>query len=65
MRVGDVLSLEWTAGNNCEANKTVGWQRDELRLVVTRGKRRFVFLVDARTGPDNSARMVRRYGFGT
>lgn len=63
LRPGDTLRLHWLAGNNSESLDRVGMHRDELRLEVTdrRGKRR-TYLVAIKVGPDNSARMIRRYG---
>lgn len=63
LRTGDLLTLKWVGGNNNDNNKGIGWQRDELRLIVTRGdKKHMAFFIEAQTGPDNSARMISRYG---
>lgn len=59
--VGDTLRLEWTAANDNENYRSVGWHRDELRLVIGHktGKAE-KFLVAVYVGPDNTARMIRR-----
>jgi hypothetical protein len=59
--VGDTLKLEWTAGNDNDNYRSVGFHRDELRLVIghKNGKAE-KYLVAVSVGPDNTARMVRR-----
>jgi len=63
LHADDILTLEWTANNDNENNKSVGWHRDELRLIVRRGARVMTFLIDVYVGPDNSARMIRQGGY--
>jgi hypothetical protein len=60
LRVGDVLTLRWRASNSNQYLREAGLHRDELRLVIRRGQRDWTFLVDIATGPDNTARMIRR-----
>lgn len=61
IRLGDTLTLAWTRGNDSENTRSIGWHRDELRLVITSDKgKREVYLVAVEVGPDNSARMVQR-----
>jgi len=60
LRVGDVLTLHWRADNNTQNLADAGLHRDELRIGVRRGKRRFTFLLDVAVGPDNAARMISR-----
>lgn len=62
LRAGDTLTLKWIGSNNNENTEAIHWHRDELRMVVARGEKAMVFLIEAQTGPDNSARMVQRYG---
>lgn len=68
LRPGDELTLTFTASNNSENMRRVGYHRDELRLEVKRGRReiaggrgqkRLSFLLDVSVGPNDSARMVR------
>jgi hypothetical protein len=60
LRVGDVVSLHWWASNNNGYITQAGLHRDELRLVIRRGRRRWAFLVKVELCPDNTARMIRR-----
>lgn len=59
--VGDTLSLEWIANNDNDNYRSVGFHRDELRLVIghKNGKAER-YLVAVSVGPDNTARMIRR-----
>jgi hypothetical protein len=59
---GEAVALEWIADNNTEILQNAGLHSDELRLTATKGKRKRVFGVATQVGPDNSARMIRRYG---
>lgn len=62
LREGDKLTLKWVASNNNQNVRDIGWQRDELYLVVTReGKktREMTYLITVEVGPDNTARMVK------
>lgn len=63
LRVGDVISLAWTADNNTETLRKAGLHADELALLVGRRGKSLEFHVDYRVGPDNSARMIRREGY--
>lgn len=63
LRVGDVISLAWTADNNTETLRTAGLHADELALLVSRRGKPLEFHVDYHVGPDNSARMIRRDGY--
>jgi hypothetical protein len=60
LRVGDVIALHWRADNNTPYLSNAGLHRDELRIGITREKRRWVFLMDVGTSPDNTARMITR-----
>lgn len=61
MRAGDTLRLEWTANNDNPLNREIGWHRDELRLrIIHANGKEELYLVEARVGPDNTARMIRR-----
>ncbi len=71
LRAGDRVTLEWIADNNNDYLRDAGLHQDELRLSVARGdtsdpkKHKPVagkFLIDKRVCPDNSARMIHRYG---
>lgn len=64
MRPGDSVHLSWIADNNCGNTREVGFHHDELRLLLTgpEGKNRRTFLARVEVGPDNTARMVQRYG---
>jgi hypothetical protein len=63
LRVGDEIDLLWVANNDNNNNREIGWVRDEVYLVVNRktkaGVKSMQFMLDAQTGPDNSARMAR------
>lgn len=60
LKAGDDLVLRWTAGNSNGYLDEAGLHRDELALVVMRGKRRMVFRIATSVCKDNTARMVRR-----
>jgi hypothetical protein len=65
LRAGDVVTLVWTADNNTDNYKAVGFHADELTLVAIdpTGKRpERTWLVAYSVGPDNTARMIRRHG---
>lgn len=66
VRPGDALQLSWTADNNTDNIREVGYHADNVHCYVIRPKGAKVptlkFLVGTEVGPDNSARMVRRYG---
>jgi hypothetical protein len=64
LRVGDTLTLSWVADNNSDVIRDAGLHTDRLTLCVTRGEggKRYAFHVREQTGPDNSARMIRRNG---
>lgn len=62
LRTGDVLRLDFVGSNNNGYLKEAGLHLDSLTLSVTRGKRRMEFLLATSVCPDNSARMVKRYG---
>lgn len=62
LTAGESVSLGWVADNNSENLRNVGFHADELRLTATKGKRKRVFGIADQVGPDNSARMIRRYG---
>jgi hypothetical protein len=59
LRAGDVLTLRWSASNNTDNHKSVGFHADELRVLVRRGDKVLTFLVDYSVGPYNSARMIQ------
>jgi hypothetical protein len=63
LRIGDVITLQWTADNNTENIRQVGFHADYLTLSARRASGRVLtFHVDSSTGPDNTARMIRRHG---
>jgi hypothetical protein len=63
LRVGDTLSLSWAADNNTETISLHNLHADELTLIVRRAKGEPLHFVIARTvTPENSARMIQRYG---
>lgn len=63
MRVGDALTLVWTASNNSDVTRGAGFVRDELRVSFGRhGRPARTFLIDVQVGPRNSARMVKPGG---
>lgn len=59
---GETVSLGWIADNNSETLQDAGFHSDELQLTAIKGKRKRVFGIATQVGPDNSARMIRRYG---
>ena len=64
LKVGDTLTLSWTAdGNSNDYTKAVELHADTLRLVVTRGQQRLIFLLDTSICLNNSARMVKPLGW--
>ncbi len=62
LRAGDVLTLNWSADNNNDNHSEAGFHCDKLRLTVTRGDKVMTFYIASQGGPDNSARMISRYG---
>lgn len=61
IRPGDTLLVEWVRSNDNPLYKEIGWHRDEVRLAIGHPNRKAeTYLIEARVGPDNSARMVRR-----
>lgn len=61
LAIGSTVRLAWVRGNDNENNRSIGWVRDELSLIVTSAKGKVsTFLVDVQVGPDNTARMVKR-----
>ena len=63
LRPGDVLRLHWRADDPADALTDPGLHRDELRLGVTRGTRRWLFLLAVHVLPE-PARMVTRLPAG-
>lgn len=61
---GDRIRLTWTADNNNETFRLASLHADELHLIIMRAdaKPHATFLVDHSVTPDNSARMIQRYG---
>ena len=59
LRAGDDVSLKWTGANQSPVLDDAGLVRDELRVIVTRGKTRRVYLAAVQVGLDNTARMIR------
>jgi hypothetical protein len=62
LRKGDVITLQWAANNDTDAQHEHGVVTDDLHLVIQRGDKRMTFFITSQTGPDNSARLVQRYG---
>lgn len=60
VREGDELQIHWIRGNNHEKLREIEWARDELQLLIRRGKTVSTYLLDVYVGPDNTARMTRR-----
>lgn len=61
VRVGDSLRLAWFRSNNSDAMREAGVVRDDLYIVIIRGKRRLRFYLDSYVGPGtSSARMIRK-----
>lgn len=61
LRAGDALLMQWTAHNDNDNNRSIGWCTDELRLfaIGQEGRNPRAWFIDKHTGPDNTARMVR------
>ncbi|WP_432830858.1 hypothetical protein [Dactylosporangium sp. CA-092794] len=59
LRPGDVLRLHWRADDSSDALTDPALHRDELRLGVTRGARRWLFLLAVHVLPE-PARMITR-----
>jgi hypothetical protein len=51
LRVGDVIRLHWRADNPADALRDPELHRDELRIAVRRGARRWMFLLDVQVRP--------------
>jgi hypothetical protein len=63
LRVGDELHVHWRADNNTDTIRQANLHADEVRLIVRHeGKPNATYRVGNAITPDNSARMVRRYG---
>jgi hypothetical protein len=62
-RPGDMLMLVWTADNNTSYIRDAGLHNDELTIKIVRGGKvvHTLFVAQSVT-PDNSARMIHRYG---
>ncbi|MEJ3741803.1 hypothetical protein WEI85_00675 [Actinomycetes bacterium KLBMP 9797] len=60
LRVGDIVTLHWRTDNNTQCIADAGLHRDEVRIGVQRGARRWMFLLDVAVGPDSPARMIIR-----
>jgi hypothetical protein len=63
LRTGDILRLAWRAGTTSRA--VTGLYRDELRIDVQRGQRRFVFLLAVAVCTASADRMIRHGGLDT
>ncbi len=59
LRVGDAIGLHWRADNPADALHDPALHRDELRVAVRRGTRRWMFLLDVQVRPD-PVRMISR-----
>lgn len=58
---GDTVTLAWRYGNGVPVLRDVGYRTDDLRVLITKPSGRVeTYLVESSTGPDNSARMVKR-----
>jgi hypothetical protein len=63
IHAGDVLHLVWTADNNTGYARDNGLHMDELTIKIQRNNKIVhTFHVAHSVTPDNSARMVQRYG---
>lgn len=63
MRVGDTIHLAWSADNNNDNHRSVGFHCDELRLTIVHSETvSMTFLLTRSVGPHNSARMIRPDG---
>jgi hypothetical protein len=51
LRVGDIVRLGWRADNNTDQLIALGLHRDELSILVRRGKRQWTFLLDVSIRP--------------
>lgn len=61
LREGDSVTLEWRRGNRSTTTlKDLGIVADTLMFVVKRGDKRLTFHIGDYTGPDHTARMIRR-----
>ena len=59
LRPGDMLRLHWRADSPTDALSDPDLHRDELCIAVTRGARRWMFLLDVQVRPD-PVRMITR-----
>jgi hypothetical protein len=57
LRVGDIVRLHWRADNNTDQLIARGLHRDELSILVRRGRRRWTFLLDVSIRPQDT-RMI-------
>jgi hypothetical protein len=49
--VGDIVRLGWRADTNTDQLIALGLHRDELSILVRRGKRQWTFLLDVSIRP--------------
>ena len=62
LRAGDTIRVRFTASNNSQILDEVNLHNDEARLIVTRKNGlELVFLIEAKTSKNNSARMCKVY----
>ncbi len=59
LKVGDRVTLRWTASNNNQYADDARLHVDELHLSVDRGGKRLTFAIGHNVCADNSARMVQ------
>jgi hypothetical protein len=62
LKPGDQLILSWVADNNNATIREADLHVDEVALRIPRTKRVLVFRLVTAITPDNTARMIRRYG---
>ena len=60
MRADDDITLLWIANNDSEALTEKGVFVDELKIIITRGKKTMTFYVYSGAYTHNSSRMCRR-----
>lgn len=61
-RPGAIVSLRWIADNNNQNHEKVDYHQDEVYAELSHKKDTLRILLATQVGPDNSARMIRRYG---
>lgn len=61
-RPGDVLSFSGIGSNDTDNLRAAGLHCDELKVHLSRGGKVSTYLVEFRISPDNSARMIKRFG---